>query len=51
MSNIVDFAIRDGISDGLADLRRERAQQLIAAAAEAELERFMGVIRKHAHGG
>jgi len=31
-SNIVDFDSRDGISDGLTDLLREGAQQLIATA-------------------
>jgi len=40
-SNIVDFASRDGISDGLTDLLRTGAQQLIAAAVEAELESFL----------
>jgi len=40
-SNIVDFASRDGISDGLTDLLRTGAQQLIAAAIEAELEIFL----------
>jgi len=41
MSNIVDFGSRDGISDGLTDLLRTGAQQLIAAAVEAELESFL----------
>jgi len=40
-SNIVDFASRDRISDALTDLLRTGAQQLIAAAVEAELESFM----------
>ena len=40
-SNIVDLASRDGISDGLTDLLRAGAQQLIAAAVEAELESFL----------
>ncbi len=39
--NIVDFASRDGISDALTDLLRTGAQQLIATAAEAELESFL----------
>ncbi|MBV1865169.1 MAG: transposase, partial [Rhodobacteraceae bacterium] len=40
-SNINDFDSRDGISDGLADLLRTGAQQLIAKAGEAELESFL----------
>ena len=40
-NNIVDLGRRDGISDGLTDLLREGAQQLIAAAVEAELETFL----------
>lgn len=40
-SNIVDFASRGGISDGLTDLLRTGAQQLIASAVEAELEGFL----------
>jgi len=40
-SNIVEFARREGISDGLTDLLRTGAQQLIAAAVEAELESFL----------
>jgi putative transposase len=40
-SNIVDLGSRDGISDGLADLLRTGAQQLIAAAVDAELESFL----------
>ena len=40
-SNIVDFASRDGISDGLTDLLRTGTQKLIAAAVEAELESFL----------
>ncbi len=41
MSNIVDFSIRDEISDALTDLLRTGAQQLIASAVEAELEGFL----------
>ncbi len=41
MSNIIDFSSRDGISDGLTDLLRAGAQQLIATAVEAELESFL----------
>jgi len=40
-SNIVEFASRVGISDGLTDLLRTGAQQLIATAVEAELENFL----------
>ena len=40
-SNIVDLASRDGITDGLTDLLRTGAQQLIAAVVEAELESFL----------
>ena len=40
-TTIVDFARPDGISDGLTDLLRTGAQQLIASAVEAELESFL----------
>jgi len=40
-NNIVGFASRDGITDGLTDLLRTGAQQLIATAVEAELESFL----------
>jgi len=44
-SNIVDFAGRDGISDGLTDFLRTGAHKLIAAAVEAELESFLDLSR------
>ncbi|MDQ7070110.1 MAG: IS256 family transposase, partial [Rhodobacterales bacterium] len=40
-SNIVDFALRDGITDALTQMLRTGAQQLIATAVEAELEGYM----------
>jgi len=40
-TNIVDFACRDGITDALTELLKTGAQQLIAAAVEAELEKFL----------
>jgi putative transposase len=41
MTNIVDFARRDGITDALTDLLRTGAQQLIAKAVEAELAGYL----------
>jgi transposase-like protein len=40
-TNIVDFALPDGITDTLTELLRTGAQQLIATAVQAELEGFM----------
>ncbi|MEO1918348.1 MAG: tetratricopeptide repeat protein, partial [Paracoccaceae bacterium] len=40
-SNIVDFARREEMTDALTDLLRTGAQQLIAAAVEAELGGYM----------
>lgn len=40
-NSIVDFAGRETISDGLTELLKTGAQQLIASAVEAELESFL----------
>ena len=40
-TNIVDFACRDGMTDALTQLLKSGAQELIAAAVEAELACYM----------
>lgn len=40
-ANLVDFARREGITGALTDLSPTGAQQLIATAVQAELDRFM----------
>ena len=40
-TNIVDFALRDGMTDALTEILKSGAQELITAAVEAELACYM----------